>query len=123
MSKEILQHIPTPDSPSLLAEQRRIAENAQGCIARFFRGHAGGDVLGRLPLNVEAELVVETRGGLAAVEEHRDPDSQLRKPAHEFLLCVLPDQASVTIRLMAAESRFQLAVSASSCLRPAKVSE
>ena len=77
--------VPTPGSAGLFAEQCRIAEGAEGRVAGFFWGHAGGDIFGDLVFEVEAEFVVEARGGTSAAEEHQDPHSKLIKPAHGFL--------------------------------------
>ena len=67
--------------------------------------------------HMETKFVVKPSACGSTAEQHQDPHSELIKPAHGSSM-VRPgrriDQASLTTRLMAAESRFQLAVSFSS---------
>jgi hypothetical protein len=70
----------------LFAQQRWIAEAAQGGIASLFRAHACGYIFCDLALDMKAQLVVETRTGPGALKEHQYSHSHLCKPAHEVLL-------------------------------------
>ena len=101
----------------MFAKHCWIAEGAECGVAGFVRRHAGGDILGDLAVEVKCQFIVEACGGVVAAEEHQGPHSKLFKPAHGFLPWgweSLVAQASLTTRLMAAESRFQFAVSFSS---------
>ena len=102
----------------LISQGSGIAELAQRRVARLVCTHPGGNLLGNLLFKVKAQLVIEPVSCTVPSKQHPDPHSQLvnQRIRHSAY-------PSWTIRLIAPESRSQLAVSFSSCARPAAVSE
>src|SRR6185437_101594 len=109
--------VPTPGLARLLAQERGISERAPRGVARFFGRHSGRDVFRCLTLDMEFQFGIKPLGLAAPAEKHLQPHPNFFEEAHS------QSQAVSTTRLTASDKRFQLAVSAPSCLRPAAVSE
>jgi hypothetical protein len=58
--EQLLEPHPAPDLPRVFFHARDIAELAERRVARLFGRHAAFDIIARLPLDVVANVVVET---------------------------------------------------------------
>ena len=120
IAKQNFEPAPAPCLARLIAQVRRIAEGAKSCAAGLFRIHAGGEIFGDLQFEMKLEFIMQLISSPVAEKERLDTHQQfvggLAGIDHRV-------QPSCTTRLMASERRLQLAVSDSSCLRPAAVRE
>jgi hypothetical protein len=77
-----LHGVLTPGRPSLLTDQRPVAEGTQCLRARILSIHARGQILIDLPSEMLAQLIRQARCPIATIEQHPDPYPQLLKPSH-----------------------------------------
>src|SRR6185437_10591554 len=121
---KVLNKILHDASPASVAaplfDLREPAHRAHGRAARLFIGHAFRNVLVNLLLEMSAQLFFYFLFHFTGMNEGMPTQGQGIDPLFDLHV-----QASLswTIPEMAAETRFQLAVSSASCLRPTGVKE
>ena len=117
---KVLQEASAASVSALLFDLRDSAQSVQRRVARLFRRHASGHVFLDLLLKMLAQLLFHFFIHLIGMEKSAHTQSQGVEPLFEIHV-----QASLSFTMpeIAAETRFQLAVSFSSCFRPSRVSE
>src|SRR6516162_8918562 len=117
---KILQDASPSSIAALLFDLRDPAHGAHGRAARLFSGHACRNVFVDLLLEMLAKLFFHLLIHLIGMEN----GAQTQRKGIEPLFDVhIQASFSCTMPEMAADTRFQLAVSFSSCLRPSGVRE
>ena len=104
IGEQVLHRGPRPHTPSILGDERDVAEFENRLAARFIRGHPSIDVVLRLAIKMILDVLVE------AVERSF--------AAHRHHSCAVGRR----IRPTARASVSHLLVSICSCLRPLEVS-
>ena len=95
------------------------AEADEGAAAGFFFGHAEGEIFFGGQVEVGGDFGFEVGVVLWLMEEGEDAGEGLAEGWHQFS----PSGAMARTRVMTVERRRQCSVSATSCLRPARVME
>src|SRR5579872_275723 len=117
---QIIKNLSAASIAALLFDLREAAQSENSGATRFFLRHPLRNVFAGLLLDMLAKLISHFSVGALGMEERAHSQRQGIEQ-----LCDVHIQASFsrTMPEMAVETRFQLAVSFSSCLRPNPVNE